>query len=121
MDLKLRSIKPEIKTLCDEIYKEDKPHSTFYVDIFDQRFWIFHTLSKSERTDQFMSKFVFSVSNNIDFPWFDTYFLETLVKDEIIRGFTLKFEEKIVNEEEIPIKSLSMKLWGKRRQEFLKL
>ncbi len=94
------------------IYKEDKPHSTFYVDISDQRFWIFHTLSRSERTDQFMSKFVFSVSNNLDFPWFDTYFLETLVKDEIFRGFTLKFEEKIVNDGEIPIKSLSMKLWG---------
>jgi len=102
-----------------KVQKDGKPHSTFYVDISDPRFWILHTLSRSERTDQFISKFVFAISNNLDFPWFDTYFLEDLVKNGIFRGFTLKFEEKIMDDEKIPVKSLSMRLWGEAASRIL--
>jgi len=110
---KVRIFKTQDKTLYEmKVYKGDEPHSTFFVDTSDPRFWILHTLSRSDKTDQFMNRLVFSVSNNIDFPWFNTYFLENLVKNEIFRGFTLKFEEKIVDDERLPVKSLSMRLWG---------
>ncbi|RLF42192.1 MAG: hypothetical protein DRN18_02765 [Thermoplasmata archaeon] len=95
-----------------KVYEGKRPHSVFYLDASDERFWILHTLSKSEKTDRFMNKIIFSISNNLDFLWFDSRFLEDISKNEIFRGFSLKFEEKIRETGDIHVKTLSMKLWG---------
>lgn len=88
--------------------------ATFYIDTLNPRFWFFHTVNKSEFTDSFINKFVTSPVNRLDFPWFPIQFLEERGREERFRGFSLRYDDKFIegDEDVVPIKTLSMKLWG---------
>ena len=97
------------------LHVEDrKSKMQFYVDTLNPRFWLFHTLSKSIFTDKFIKKFVTSKVNHLDFPWLSIPFLENIGEYSIFRGFSLKYVNEFVpvDQEEIPVQKLSMRLWG---------
>lgn len=96
---------------------------TFFADSFNSRFWLLHTIGNSKSTDGIIRKTVGTQINGLDHPWFSTGFLENIVKNEkdIFRGLTLKYDDIFIKEEDsIPIKSLSMKLWGTAASNVLK-
>lgn len=92
----------------------DDLRGTFYVDTFNPRFWLLHTTDRSLFTDRFIKKMVSTTMNSLDHPWLWTQFLENLGEQGIFRGLSLKYDDIFVedDEEKIPVKTLSMRLWG---------
>ena len=87
---------------------------TFYIDTYNPRFWYVHTAEKSSFTDNLLSKIITSEMNGLDNPWLSAGFLESIGRGETFRGFSMKFDDEFIVDEEgnVPLKNLSMRLWG---------
>jgi len=124
-------VKVDIKNIENDkylyIYKiydiKKKKESQFFIDTIGDRFWLFHTLSDSNSSDYFIDKLIEQNLNGLDHLWFSTRFMEDIWKKGMSKGFTLRFENEFVEEDEgakAPIKSLSMRLWGENAPKVLK-
>jgi len=94
--------------------RKENEQVEFFIDTINPRFWLFHSVGRSTFTDPFIKKFVGETMNGLDHPWFPTQFMEKLTEGEHFRGFTLKYENEFMkkDDEDIPIRTLSMRLWG---------
>ncbi len=87
----------------------------FYLDIIHDRFWTLHTLAKSEVSDAFVSDLVDAPRSGLDYLWLPRGMMEGLGDGGPLRGFSLKYRSQFENQDsdEVPIESMSMRLWGK--------
>ena len=113
------------KTLHVLTVKNQRGVGVFYVDTLNPRFWIFHTVSKSEFSDFYINKLVVSIMNGLDYPWLPIQFLEEIGAGEHLRGFSLRYEDEFTSADEhegiVPVKTLSMKLWGNTASRVLEI
>jgi len=100
---------------------DGKKDAQFFIDTISGRFWLLHTISDSNNSDYFIEKIVEQNMSGLDHLWFSTQFMEEIWKAGISKGFTLRFENEFFDGEvRVPIKSLSMRLWGETALKVLK-
>jgi len=63
----------------------------FYVDIYDRRYWMFHTVSRSDSSDRFVRELV-RQTPHLDFMWFPVQSLEELASYGLFVGFGTDFD-----------------------------
>ena len=63
----------------------------FYVDIYDPRYWMFHTISRSDSSDKFIKEMV-RQTPHLDCPWLPTQSLEKLAGSGSFVGFGTEFD-----------------------------
>ncbi len=66
-------------------------HTQFYVDIYDPRYWMFHTVSRSDSSDKFVREMV-RQTPHLDFLWLPTQSLEKLASSGSFVGFGTEFD-----------------------------
>ncbi len=120
-DIKISKTRDDTLFLLE--YKKEEKKGEFFVDTINPRFWVFHTVSKSDFTDAFINKLVTQTINGLDHPWLDTQFLEAIGEREQFRGFSLRYKDEFMEdkeEETAPVGYLSMRLWGYTAPKVLK-
>ncbi len=66
-------------------------HAQFYVDIYDPRYWMFHTVSRSDSSDKFIKDIIRSTPY-LDSPWLPIQSLEKLTSFGTFVGFGTDFD-----------------------------
>ena len=66
-------------------------HIQFYVDIYDPRYWMFHTISRSDSSDKFVKEMV-RQTPYLDCPWLPAQSLEKLASSGSFVGFGTEFD-----------------------------
>lgn len=85
----------------------------FYIDTTNERFWKFHTISRSDISDDFLDKAIMVPGSKLDYPWLTSQFLERMSKNDEFRGFTVRYDDQFVHgDDESPLDSISLRLWG---------
>jgi hypothetical protein len=100
--------------------QDSNQNSILYVDVFDERFWIIHTVEKSKIIDPFINKIVKSEIKK-DHVWFPSQYMESFKDKGFARNITIQYTEMIGAPEEQLIGDLSMKLWGSSTGNVLEL
>ena len=86
-----------------------------YLDSFFKRFWKLYSIEESHTINRFIDHF----SNNllrIDSLWMPHQMLNNLEQDYINTGFSIKFKQEVLKEEELTeddISRLTLRLWSK--------
>lgn len=86
----------------------------YYLDTFHERFWVLHTLARSEVSDPFVNALVETPRSGLDHLWIPRGEMEGLSNGKPLRGFSLRFRTQFedTGAEAAPIESMSMRLWG---------
>lgn len=111
-DVDLIATQDETLTILRVMGKEGG--ATFYLDTADPRFWLMHTGGPSTTTDSFVRGLVGMPGNWIDSLWIPGERLESFVDGGKLRSFSVKYRNEIDRDEpeEVPVKEMSMRLWG---------
>lgn len=115
--------KTEDKTLYMVSTTIDNKKVEFYVDISEPRFWIFHTVSKSNLADSFVRKLVTPIMSHLDHPWLDKKFLEGVKAKnaDYTKGIGIQYKYgKIFPDEEDGMEYFTMRAWGLLSENILK-
>jgi hypothetical protein len=112
--------KVEIKPTQDKflyilIVKKGTETINLYLDTFFTRFWKLYSIEESQTMNRFINQFTNNLLK-IDSLWMPHQMLNTLEKDYINIGFSIKFKQEVLKEEELSeedIFQLTMRLWSK--------
>jgi len=110
----------EIRSTVDKylyvlIVRSNNKNFTLYLDTINKRFWKIHNIEKSETVDAFLNQFSNQL-HKIDTLWMPHQMLETLEEDYINVGFSIKYKQEILEEDDLSdeeVSQLSMRLWSK--------
>ncbi len=86
-----------------------------YLDTFFKRFWKLYNIEESLTINRFIDQFTNSLLK-VDSLWMPHQMLNSLEKDYINVGFSIKFKQEILKDEELSendISQLTMRLWSK--------
>ncbi|MEA3282124.1 MAG: hypothetical protein U9Q68_06110 [Euryarchaeota archaeon] len=109
-------LKPtEDKFLYVMIVKKGKETIILYPDTFFERFWKLYNIEESITVKRFIDQFTNSLQK-IDSHWIPHQVLCNLENDYINIGFSIRFKQEVLKEEELSgddISQLTMRLWSK--------
>lgn len=86
-----------------------------YLDSFFKRFWKLYSIEESLTINRFINHFA-NYLLRIDSLWIPHQMLDRFEKNYISTGFSIKFKQEVLNEEELSeddIYQLTMRLWSK--------
>lgn len=86
-----------------------------YLDTFFKRFWKLYNIEESLTVNNFISQFTNNLLK-VDSLWMPHQMLNILEKDYLNIGFSIKFKQEILEDEELSeddISQLTMRLWSK--------
>lgn len=115
--------KTEDETLYVLSATKDDKRAEFYVDTFNKRFWVLHTVSKSLITDKFIKWLVSPIMSHLDHPWLDKKFLESIKGKNAgyMRGIGIQYKHsELFPEEENGMEYFTMRAWGSLSNTILK-
>lgn len=95
--------------------REKNEKFNLYLDSYFKRFWKIYSIQESQLINRFMHHFT-STLLKIDSLWMPHQMLDDLEKDYLSTGFSIKFKQEVLSEEELSeedISRLSMRLWSK--------
>jgi hypothetical protein len=110
----------ELKKTLDKflyvmIIKRENKSFVLYLDTFFSRFWKLYNIEESSVIDRFIDQFANNILR-IDSLWMPHQMLNELEKGLKNVGFSIRFKQEVLNEEELSeeeISQLSMRLWSK--------
>lgn len=92
LDESLKGLGAYIQTTDDpSLVVLGRGHTQFYVDIYDHRYWMFHTVSRSDSADKFVKELI-RQTPYLDFMWLPTQSLEQLASSGLFVGFGTDFD-----------------------------
>ncbi len=107
-----------LKILNIELSEKNK--FSFYLDVYDKRFWKLHSLYDSSTTKHIIKKLVECNSSKLDYLWLPSNLLEKYMEFGNKNGFGVKFKNKFINKEnKEEIKTVSMRFWGGGAEEVI--
>jgi len=99
----------------------NKKRCPFLLDTSDERFWLFHTLERSEMSKWAIDGLVRSPMSRLDYVWLSRQFLTSFVADVEMSEFSAKFDSAIPeNQYEKFISQMSIRVWGGASQRALR-
>lgn len=115
--------KTEDKTLFRLDFDKSKEiKATFFLDSFNSRFWILHTVGNVHSTDYLMMNLVSPVMSHLDHPWLDKKFLGAikLENSDYTRGIGIqyKYGQVFPQDDEIG-ETFTMRAWGSESDNIL--
>ena len=120
--IKINIFPTEDRTLhIVDIALNEKEKASFYLDTFNPRFWILHTVSKSILVNRIIKKLVGVIGGKLDHPWLDTNFLDTIRKESTqVRGTGIQYKfGDVFPDEEQEVEEFSMRIWGSMAQSII--
>ena len=97
------------------IVKKGKETIILYLDTFFERFWKLYNIEESTTVKRFIDQFTNNLQK-IDSLWMPHQMLDNLEKDYTNIGFSIRFKQEVLKEEELSgddISQLTMRLWSK--------
>lgn len=95
-------------------------HVTLFIDYSNPRYWLAHTVSRSDHADRFIQALLNAVSS-LDRAWFPTGFLRSAAKLGQFQGLHLQFDRRFLRTDDDSVQYLKMALWGNKAAEVLDL
>ena len=103
------------KFLYVMIAKEKGKKFILYLDSFFKRYWKLYSIEESVTINRFIDHFSNTLLK-IDSLWMPHQMLDSFEKEYINTGFSIKFKQEVLKEEELSendISQLTMRLWSK--------
>jgi hypothetical protein len=97
------------------IIRENSNRFTLYLDSFFGRFWKLYSIVESLTISRFIDHFTHNLLK-VDSLWMPHQMLDEFEKDYLNIGFSIKFKQEVLTEEELSeddISQLTMRLWSK--------
>jgi hypothetical protein len=118
--LSFSDYKVELKPTQDKflyvmIVKKGTEIITLYLDTFFKRFWKLYNIEDSFTINRFIDQFTNNLSK-MDSLWMPHQMLNTFEKSYTNVGFSIKFKQEILKDEELSdedVSQLAMRLWSK--------
>lgn len=98
------------------VTKMDGKKFILYLDSFFKRFWKLYSIEESQTINEFINHFTHNLMM-LDSLWMPHQMLDRFEQDYISTGFSIKFKQEVLREEELSeddISQLTMRLWSKR-------
>ncbi len=110
----------ELKKTSDKflyvmVIRREGESFVLYLDTFFSRFWKLYNIEESSIIDRFIDQFTNNILR-IDSLWMPHQMLNELEKGFKNVGFSIRFKQEVLNEEELSeeeISQLSLRLWSK--------
>lgn len=119
-EIKISSTKDDTLKILD-VKDKNNNKIKFYVDLIDNRFFVFHSFGEKNIIEGFMNDLINRKGGNFDYPWFFNKFMDKVSSLGANDSFTVKFRnEFLLSDKEISdIGKFSMRFWGNSGRERL--